>query len=121
MIAPVVVSDNTAAVGAVIDRLGSRASLRDRDRHARRRGRDPRCCSRRATSGSGFAAVADADLIGTEAEAGFTFFADDGETRKLGYIGNKRYTRSSPRAATPGVPGADRRHGDPRHATAAQA
>ncbi len=41
---------------------------------------------------SNFTAVADADLIGTEAAAGFTY-ADDGETRKLGYIGNKRYTR----------------------------
>lgn len=38
------------------------------------------------------AAVADADMIGTEAEAGFTF-ANDGVVRKLGYIGNKRYTR----------------------------
>jgi len=36
--------------------------------------------------------VADADLIGTETAAGFDF-GDDGETRKLGYIGSKRYTR----------------------------
>lgn len=43
-------------------------------------------------SGSGYTAVADDDMVGTEAEAGFTF-ADDGEARKLGYIGNKRYTR----------------------------
>lgn len=41
---------------------------------------------------TGFTAVADADLIGTEAAAGFNF-ADDGETRKLGYIGSRRYTR----------------------------
>lgn len=41
---------------------------------------------------SGASAVADADLIGTEAAAGLTF-AHDGETRKLGYVGNKRYTR----------------------------
>jgi len=38
------------------------------------------------------AAVADADLIGTEALAGFTF-ADDGEARKVGYKGTKRYVR----------------------------
>lgn len=38
------------------------------------------------------AAVADADLLGTEALAGFTF-GDDDKCRKLGYIGNKRYTR----------------------------
>jgi hypothetical protein len=37
-------------------------------------------------------AVADADLIGTESAAGFTH-ANDGVARKLGYIGNKRYTR----------------------------
>jgi hypothetical protein len=41
---------------------------------------------------SGANAVADADLIGTEAAAGFTY-ANDGVTRKLGYIRNKRYTR----------------------------
>jgi hypothetical protein len=41
---------------------------------------------------SEFAAVADEDLLGTEAGAGFTF-ANDGVTRKLGYIGAKRYTR----------------------------
>lgn len=37
-------------------------------------------------------AVADADLIGTEAAAGF-IFSDDGVTRKIGYVGHKRYTR----------------------------
>lgn len=41
---------------------------------------------------SGSNAVADADLIGTEALAGFTF-ADDGECRKIGYRGSKRYVR----------------------------
>lgn len=43
-------------------------------------------------SGSGFTAVDDVHLTGTEAEAGFTF-ANDGVTRKLGYRGTKRYTR----------------------------
>lgn len=38
------------------------------------------------------AAVADADLLGTEALAGFQF-DDDNEVRKIGYIGNKRYCR----------------------------
>lgn len=37
-------------------------------------------------------AVADAQLLGTEAGAAFTF-ADDGECRKIGYLGNKRYVR----------------------------
>lgn len=38
------------------------------------------------------AAVADAQLIGTELQAGFTF-ADDVECRKIGYVGGKRYVR----------------------------
>lgn len=38
------------------------------------------------------AAVADTFLIGTEALASFTF-AEDGETRKIGYKGGKRYVR----------------------------
>lgn len=41
---------------------------------------------------SGATAVADADLLGTEALAGFQY-DDDNETRKLGYIGSMRYTR----------------------------
>lgn len=38
------------------------------------------------------AAVADINLVGTEALAGFAF-GDDVECRKIGYIGNKRYVR----------------------------
>jgi len=37
-------------------------------------------------------AVPDAQLVGTEALAGFTF-ADDVECRKIGYVGAKRYVR----------------------------
>lgn len=43
---------------------------------------------------SGATAVADSDLIGTEALAGFQF-DDDNECRKLGYIGGKRYIRAT--------------------------
>lgn len=43
---------------------------------------------------STFTAVADKDLVGTEALAGFTY-ADDNECRKLGYIGSKRYLRAT--------------------------
>lgn len=39
-------------------------------------------------------AVADADMLGTEALAGFNY-GDDNETRKLGYIGAKRYIRAT--------------------------
>lgn len=38
------------------------------------------------------AAVVDAELLGTEILAGFQF-DDDIETRKIGYLGNKRYVR----------------------------
>lgn len=38
------------------------------------------------------AAVPDAQLIGTEVLASFTF-ADDNKLRKIGYVGNKRYVR----------------------------
>lgn len=38
------------------------------------------------------AAVADDQLVGTEALAGWTY-ADDNEPRKIGYIGDKRYVR----------------------------
>lgn len=38
------------------------------------------------------AAVSDTFLLGTEALAGFTY-ADDGECRKIGYVGPKRYVR----------------------------
>jgi len=40
------------------------------------------------------AAVADADLIGTEAAAGFAL-ADDATAKTIGYIGVKRYVRLS--------------------------
>ncbi|MCA1971249.1 MAG: hypothetical protein LDL44_00275 [Caenispirillum sp.] len=94
-LAPVVVADNTAQVGTVIDTAGfnsltfvlATGTLADTD----------------ATFAvlveegdeadlSDAAAVADADLIGTEALAGFDF-ADDGATRKIGYAGYKRYVR----------------------------
>lgn len=39
------------------------------------------------------AAVADADLIGTEAAASFTADTDDNKVSKIGYIGTKRYVR----------------------------
>lgn len=38
------------------------------------------------------AAVPDSGLLGTELLAGFAF-GDDGETRKIGYIGGKRFVR----------------------------
>jgi hypothetical protein len=39
------------------------------------------------------AAVPDAQLTGSEADAGFTAADDDNSTRKIGYVGPKRYIR----------------------------
>ena len=94
VIAPVVVSDNTAAVGTVIDRKGfdslvyviGTGTLADADATF------AVLLEESDSDSTGFAAVAAAHLVGTEAAAAFNF-ADDGEVRKLGYVGNKRYTR----------------------------
>lgn len=94
-IPPAVVTDDTAQVGEVIDTAGfgslafviATGTLADAD----------------ATFAvlveegdesdlSDATAVADGDLIGTEADAGFTFAADVA-TRKIGYVGHKRYVR----------------------------
>ena len=94
-LAAVVVTDNTAQVCAVIDRRGyesltyviATGTLADADATFAVLLEESD-----ASNMAGATPVDDADLLGTEALAGFTF-SDDGETRKLGYIGNKRYTR----------------------------
>lgn len=94
-IAPVVVTDNTAQVGAIIDRQGfdsvmyaiNTGVLADADATfavTMEEGND----SALADTG----AVAAGDLIGSYALASFNF-ANDGVTRKIGYKGTKRYTR----------------------------
>lgn len=94
VISPVSVSDTTAQVGTVVDRKGfdsvtyviALGSIADADATF------TVLLEESDASGSGFAAVADADLIGTEVLAAFQF-DDDNECRKLGYKGAKRYTR----------------------------
>lgn len=95
VISPVSVADNTAQVGQIIDRQGyhsleyviATGSIADADATF------AVLLEESDDSGmSGATAVADADLIGTEALAAFQF-DDDNETRKLGYKGHKRYTR----------------------------
>ncbi len=84
----------TPLVGTVIDRLGfnslvyaiATGTLSDADATYTVLLEDS------DASGSGFGAVDDVYLTGTEADAGFTY-ANDGVTRKLGYRGTKRYTR----------------------------
>jgi hypothetical protein len=95
VIAPISVADNTAQVGQIIDKRGFESltyvlalgSIADPDATfvvLLEESDDPAM--------AGAVAVADADLVGTEQLAGFQF-DDDNETRKLGYIGAKRYTR----------------------------
>lgn len=94
-ISPVSVADNTAQVSQIIDRAGFESlefailagSIADADvtftvlvEHGD------------ASNLSDAAAVADAELLGTEALAAFQF-DDDNETRKIGYTGTKRYVR----------------------------
>lgn len=94
-ISPVSVADNTAQVGQIIDRQGfdsvtyliALGSIADAD------------ATFAVTIDEGdvanlsdASAVAAADLIGTTTLAGFQFDSDNA-CRKLGYKGNKRYTR----------------------------
>ncbi len=95
-ISPVSIADNTAAVSQVLDMQGDCAaalviatgSIADADATF------TVLIEHSDASGSGFAAVADAELIGTEALAGFQF-DDDNECRKIGYKGSKRYVRAT--------------------------
>lgn len=92
-IAPVVVADGTAQVSAAIDVRHYKSvtfiillgTLADADATW------TVLVEEGSTSTQGdHTAVADKDLIGTEALAGFTF-ADDGECRKIGYKGDQDY------------------------------
>ena len=94
VISPVSVADNTAQVGTVVDRKGydgltyiiAPGSIADADATF------TVLLEESDASGSGYTAVSDDDLIGTEVLAAFQF-DDDNECRKLGYKGSKRYTR----------------------------
>lgn len=92
-IAPVVVTDGTAQVSAAIDVRQYRSvtfvialgTLADADATWAVTVKE----GANSTQGN-HTAVADKDLIGTEALAGFTF-SDDGETRKIGYKGDQDF------------------------------
>jgi hypothetical protein len=94
-ISPQAVGDNAALIGQIIDRQGydsltfviATGALADADATfavALEHG-DQANLSDAATAPA-------ADMIGTAAEAAFAF-ADDDETRKIGYQGAKRYVR----------------------------
>lgn len=95
VLSPVSVADDTAQVGQIIDRLSydsltyiiATGSIGDADATFAVLLEESD-----AANMAGANAVADADMIGTEADAGFQF-DDDNEVRKLGYVGSKRYTR----------------------------
>jgi hypothetical protein len=95
VISPVSVADNTAQVGQIIDKQGYDAleyviltgSLADADATF-----TVLLEEGDVSNLSDAAAVADADLLGTEALASF-IFSDDNKCFKLGYVGGKRYTR----------------------------
>lgn len=94
VISPASVADNTAQVGQVIDRQGygsvlyviATGSLGDAGAEF------TALLEECDTSGGTYTAVADADLLGTEALASF-IQTDDDKCFKLGYQGIKRYTR----------------------------
>lgn len=89
------VTDNTAQVSAIIDTAGFQScvlgiqtgTLSDADATFTVLVEEGD-----ASNLSDAAAVADGDLNGTEAAASFTF-ANDNVTRKIGYVGAKRYVR----------------------------
>lgn len=89
------VTDNTAFVSQIVDTKGYEAaefviltgSLADADATFTVLVEDGD-----QSNLSDAAAVADAFLLGTEAQAGFTF-SDDDKVRKIGYVGGKRYVR----------------------------
>lgn len=95
VLSPVSVADTTAQVGQIIDKKGfesvtyliATGSIADADATF-----TVLLEEGDAANMSDAAAVADADLLGTEALAAFQY-DDDNECRKLGYIGSKRYTR----------------------------
>jgi hypothetical protein len=107
-IAPVVVTDNTAQVSAIIDTAGYESAelvintgvLADADATfavAMTEGNDSALADG--------AAVAAADYLGTLASTGFTFAADS-VSMKLGYRGGKRYLKATitPAANTGNAP-----------------
>ena len=87
VLSPVSVADTTAQVGQIITYVIATGSIADADATF-----TVLLEEGDASNLSDAAAVADADLIGTEALAAFQF-DDDNECRKLGYKGSKRYTR----------------------------
>lgn len=94
-IPPVIVTDNTAQVSSIIDRQGydslefviATGTLADADAAFTVLVEEGA-----ASNLSDASPVVDTDLLGLEVTAGF-IFSDDNKTRKIGYLGSKRYVR----------------------------
>lgn len=93
VLAPLAITDNTTRVGTVVDLVGFDAlkfsiaigALADADATFTVLVED-------SDDNVTYAPVADNFLLGTEAQASFTF-ADDNGQRSIGYKGSKRYVR----------------------------
>lgn len=104
----VTTSDNTALVGPIVDTRGADSltfligagTLADADATFVVLVEEDD-----AANLSGATPVADSDLVGTEVLAAFTF-AEDQKARKIGYVGSKRYVRTTitPAANTGSAP-----------------
>lgn len=91
------VTDNTAQVSTILDRAGYESAVLALITGALSDANATFAVLLEESDASdmtGATAVADQDLIGTEALAGFDYAAD-GMCRKLGYVGDKRYIRAT--------------------------
>lgn len=91
-------TDNTAVVSTILDTFGFGSSMLALITGVNTDTNATFAALLEESNDSGMAganAVADSDMIGTEALAGFTAADDDSKTRKLGYVGNKRYIRAT--------------------------
>lgn len=92
---PQLIATNTTTVGNVVDTAGFESVtflpltgvLTDGDYTL--------ALTECATTDGTFTAVADADLIGLEANASFTADTDDSKIGKIGYIGSERYVKAT--------------------------
>jgi len=101
-ISPVVVSDNTAQVGQIIDKQGFESLtyiIASGTLVSATASFTVLLEEGSLANMSDATTVAAVDMIGTPAQASF-IFSDDDKVRKIGYIGGKRYTRLTITPAT---------------------
>lgn len=94
-LAPKVISSNTTTAGLAIDTAGFESVTFYPMTGVLTDGDYTILIEESDVSGSGYTAVADADLLGLEANSSFTDDTDDAQIGKIGYIGDKRYVKAS--------------------------